>query len=98
MLVRIAACSGEQRVISLQRCNVDEGYAVYELLASVAHIRDPKSGGNLVAHINVGETYHQRKEGVTTTQFYLFNDFSIIDIEKVTRHRTFQSIRGAVVL
>lgn len=56
---------------------------VYELLASVAHIRDAKSGGNLVAHVHVGETYHQRKEGVTTTQHYLFNDFSIVDIEKV---------------
>ena len=57
---------------------------VYELLASVAHIRDAKSGsGNLVAHVHVGETYHQRKEGITTTQFYLFNDFSINDIEKV---------------
>lgn len=56
---------------------------IYELLASVAHIREPKTGGNLVAHVHVGETYHQRKEGVTTTQFYLFNDFSIVDIEKV---------------
>lgn len=56
---------------------------MYELLASVAHIREPKTGGNLVAHVHVGETYHQRKEGVTTTQFYLFNDFSIVDIEKV---------------
>lgn len=62
---------------------MSDGKMVYELLASVAHIRDAKSGSNLVAHIHVGETYHQRKEGVTTTQFYLFNDFSIVDIEKV---------------
>ena len=66
-----------------QKCTVRDGEEVYELLASVAHIREPKTGGNLVAHVHVGETYHQRKEGVTTTQFYLFNDFSIVDIEKV---------------
>jgi len=41
------------------------------------------AGGHLVSHIKVGETYHQRKEGVTTTQWYLFNDFSISDVEKV---------------
>lgn len=69
--------------IHTQKCSVKEGEVVYELLASVAHIREPKTGGNLVAHVHVGETYHQRKEGVTTTQFYLFNDFSIVDIEKV---------------
>lgn len=62
----------------------DDGAVTYELMASVAHIRDNKLGNNLVSHIHVGETYHQRKEGVTTTQFYLFNDFSIVDIEKVS--------------
>ena len=47
-------------------------------------IKDTKTGGgHLVSHIKVGETYHQRKEGVTTTQWYLFNDFSISDVEKV---------------
>uniref|UniRef100_A0A3P9DTD0 Exonuclease domain-containing protein n=1 Tax=Maylandia zebra TaxID=106582 RepID=A0A3P9DTD0_9CICH len=42
-----------------------------------AHILDAGAGGNLVAHIKVGETYHQRKEGVSRQQWYLFNDFLI---------------------
>ena len=37
-----------------------------------------------MSHIKVGEVYHHRKEGVTTTQWYLFNDFSISDVEKVS--------------
>uniref|UniRef100_H2YM50 USP domain-containing protein n=1 Tax=Ciona savignyi TaxID=51511 RepID=H2YM50_CIOSA len=42
----------------------DDGkpYIEYELFATVAHIDDPRTGGNLVAHVNVGEKYHQRKE------------------------------------
>lgn len=55
----------------------------YEVLAVVYNIKDEKTAGNLVACINVGETYHQRKEKVTCTQWYLFNDFSILPIEKV---------------
>ena len=39
-----------------------EGEVVYDLFASLGHIQDPKSGGNLVAHVHVGNTYHQRKE------------------------------------
>lgn len=54
----------------------------YEVLAVVYNIKDEKTAGNLVACINVGETYHQRKEKVTCTQWYLFNDFSILPIEK----------------
>lgn len=56
----------------------------YELHGTVSHIRDSKGGGggHLVSHIKVGTTYHQRKEGVTTTQWYLFNDFSISDVVK----------------
>lgn len=60
----------------------EEGYLPYSLHATVAHIVDQKTGGNLVAHINVGTTYHKRKEGVTHTQWYLFNDFSIESINK----------------
>ena len=56
----------------------------YEVLAIVYNIKDEKTAGNLVACINVGETYHQRKEKVTCTQWYLFNDFSILPIEKVS--------------
>lgn len=56
----------------------------YEVLAVVYNIKDEKTAGNLVACINVGETYHQRKEKVTCTQWYLFNDFSILPIEKVS--------------
>ena len=34
----------------------------YDLFAVVCHIEDPRTGGNLVAHIKVGETYHLAKE------------------------------------
>ncbi|KAK3589026.1 hypothetical protein CHS0354_007971 [Potamilus streckersoni] len=54
----------------------------YEIFATVLHVKDAKTGGHLVSHIKVGETYHQRKENVTCTQWYLMNDFSITPIEK----------------
>ncbi|KAG2468430.1 PAN2 protein, partial [Polypterus senegalus] len=38
------------------------GNVVYDLVATVPHILDSRTGGNLVAHIKVSETYHQRKE------------------------------------
>nr|XP_026693869.1 PAN2-PAN3 deadenylation complex catalytic subunit PAN2 isoform X1 [Ciona intestinalis] len=59
-----------------------DGMVEYELFSTVVHIDDPRTGGNLVSHINVGEKYHQRKEGVTHTQWYLFNDFQISSVEK----------------
>uniref|UniRef100_A0A8C3G2V6 PAN2-PAN3 deadenylation complex catalytic subunit PAN2 n=1 Tax=Cyclopterus lumpus TaxID=8103 RepID=A0A8C3G2V6_CYCLU len=60
----------------------EEGASVYDLVVTVPHILDARTGGNLVAHIKVGETYHQRKEGVTHQQWYLFNDFLIEPIDK----------------
>uniref|UniRef100_A0A3Q4GIG9 USP domain-containing protein n=1 Tax=Neolamprologus brichardi TaxID=32507 RepID=A0A3Q4GIG9_NEOBR len=59
-----------------------EGASLYDLVVTVPHILDAGTGGNLVAHIKVGETYHQRKEGVSRQQWYLFNDFLIEPIEK----------------
>ncbi|XP_067301934.1 PAN2-PAN3 deadenylation complex catalytic subunit PAN2 isoform X2 [Pseudorasbora parva] len=59
-----------------------DGASVYDLVVTVSHIQDARTGGNLVAHIKVGETYHQRKEGVTHQQWYLFNDFLIEPIDK----------------
>ncbi|XP_015199779.1 PAN2-PAN3 deadenylation complex catalytic subunit PAN2 [Lepisosteus oculatus] len=59
-----------------------EGAVIYDLMVTVSHILDARTGGNLVAHIKVGETYHQRKEGVTHQQWYLFNDFLIEPINK----------------
>jgi len=53
-------------------------------MASVCHIRDKETGGNLVSHVLAGERYHKRKEGVTHKTWYLFNDFAITPIEKVT--------------
>lgn len=35
---------------------------MYDLMATVVHILDSRTGGSLAAHIKVGETYHQRKE------------------------------------
>uniref|UniRef100_A0A667YUY6 Poly(A) specific ribonuclease subunit PAN2 n=1 Tax=Myripristis murdjan TaxID=586833 RepID=A0A667YUY6_9TELE len=59
-----------------------DGASLYDLVVTVPHILDARTGGNLVAHIKVGETYHQRKEGVTHQQWYLFNDFLIEPIDK----------------
>uniref|UniRef100_A0A3B3DY03 Poly(A) specific ribonuclease subunit PAN2 n=1 Tax=Oryzias melastigma TaxID=30732 RepID=A0A3B3DY03_ORYME len=69
---------------STQACAVEEeeGASLYDLVVTVPHIQDGRTGGNLVAHIKVGETYHQRKEGVTHQQWYLFNDFLIEPIDK----------------
>ncbi|XP_077977957.1 PAN2-PAN3 deadenylation complex catalytic subunit PAN2-like [Glandiceps talaboti] len=58
-----------------------DDFKVYDLFASVAHVQDLKSGGNLVSHILVGPTYHKRKEGVTHSNWYLFNDFAISPID-----------------
>jgi len=59
-------------------------FANYELHATVSHITDPAtdSQDGLVAHINVAEPYHKRKEKVTHSQWYLFNEFMIKTIEK----------------
>jgi len=53
-------------------------------MASVCYVRDKQAGGNLVAHVLAGERYHKRKEGVTHKTWYLFNDFAITPIEKVS--------------
>ncbi|XP_028439462.1 PAN2-PAN3 deadenylation complex catalytic subunit PAN2 isoform X1 [Perca flavescens] len=66
----------------LSAAEEEEGASVYDLVVTVPHILDARAGGNLVAHIKVGETYHQRKEGVTHQQWYLFNDFLIEPIDK----------------
>ncbi|XP_031421713.1 PAN2-PAN3 deadenylation complex catalytic subunit PAN2 isoform X2 [Clupea harengus] len=66
----------------LSQAEEDEGAAVYDLVVTLSHLLDARTGGNLVAHIKVGETYHQRKEGVTHQQWYLFNDFLIEPIDK----------------
>ncbi|XP_030589978.1 PAN2-PAN3 deadenylation complex catalytic subunit PAN2-like [Archocentrus centrarchus] len=58
-----------------------EGASLYDLVVTVPHILDGKAG-NLVAHIKVGETYHQRKVGVAQQQWYLFNDFLVEPIDK----------------
>nr|DBA32901.1 TPA: hypothetical protein GDO54_000653 [Pyxicephalus adspersus] len=60
----------------------DEATNIYDLTASVAHVLDSRTGGSLIAHIKVGETYHQRKEGVTHQQWYLLNDFLIEPVDK----------------
>ncbi|XP_048246742.1 PAN2-PAN3 deadenylation complex catalytic subunit Pan2-like isoform X1 [Haliotis rufescens] len=75
--VRITEVSDEEPLPKIE----DEKVKHYELYATVTHVHD-KTGGNLVSHILVGEEFHQRKEKVTCTQWYLFNDFSITPIEK----------------
>ena len=62
-----------------------EGSCVYDLMATVNHIRDAATSGNFVAHIRVSEIYNKLKEGITATSWYLFNDFAVkrIDSDKV---------------
>ncbi|KAK0133884.1 PAN2-PAN3 deadenylation complex catalytic subunit PAN2 [Merluccius polli] len=66
----------------LSAAEEEEGASLYDLVVTVPHLLDARTGGNLVAHIKVGETYHQRKEGVTHQQWYLFNDFLIEPVDK----------------
>lgn len=60
-----------------------EGAVIYDLVVTVPHLLDARNGGNLVAHIKVGETYHQRKEvsgdHVRTSSFeYLLSSFEYL--------------------
>lgn len=50
------------RILQLSTSEDEENTYLYDLVVTVAHILDPRTGGSLVAHIKVGETYHQRKE------------------------------------
>ncbi|XP_059172489.1 PAN2-PAN3 deadenylation complex catalytic subunit Pan2-like isoform X2 [Physella acuta] len=59
----------------------DDDTRYYELYSIVSHVLS-SSGGNLVCCLKVGEKYHQRKERVTCTQWYLINDFCITPVEK----------------
>lgn len=54
----INACTSKQ----LSEAEEAEGASLYDLVVTVPHIQDTRTGGNLVTHIKVGETYHQRKE------------------------------------
>ncbi|XP_074658834.1 PAN2-PAN3 deadenylation complex catalytic subunit PAN2-like [Tubulanus polymorphus] len=65
-----------------KQTDASERVCYYDLYGTVGHIQDPKSGGNLVSHVHVGDSYHRMKEGVTCSQWYLFNDFAIEPIEK----------------
>ena len=90
MTCRVAPCSGRARLklgipfhLLQDGAKPDPDIIQYDLLATVAHVRDPSSGGNLVSHVKGMEPYHQRKENVTCVQWYLFNDFAITPIEAV---------------
>ncbi|KAF7210274.1 PAN2-PAN3 deadenylation complex catalytic subunit PAN2 isoform X1 [Nothobranchius furzeri] len=77
--LEISSCSEGEELSSAEEA---EGASLYDLVVTVPHVQDARTGGNLVAHIKVSETYHQRKEGVTHQQWYLFNDFLIEPIDK----------------
>uniref|UniRef100_A0A670HY15 PAN2-PAN3 deadenylation complex catalytic subunit PAN2 n=1 Tax=Podarcis muralis TaxID=64176 RepID=A0A670HY15_PODMU len=49
-----------------------ESTYVYDLMATIVHILDSRTGGSLVGHI----------KGVTHQQWYLFNDFLIEPVDK----------------
>uniref|UniRef100_A0A667YEH4 PAN2-PAN3 deadenylation complex catalytic subunit PAN2 n=1 Tax=Myripristis murdjan TaxID=586833 RepID=A0A667YEH4_9TELE len=81
VVVLLATCDS-LHLFKLSSAEEADGASLYDLVVTVPHILDARTGGNLVAHIKVGETYHQRKEGVTHQQWYLFNDFLIEPIDK----------------
>jgi len=47
---------------NVKKAKCTENEIIYDLHATVGYIQDPKAGGNLVAHVHVGTTYHHRKE------------------------------------
>lgn len=51
---------------------------MYDLMATVVHILDSRTGGSLVAHIKVGETYHQRKEVSPMAQEALLGKMAVV--------------------
>ena len=58
---------------------------LYELYAIVYVIKQEcKGDSHLVSCVNVREPYHQRKEGVTCSQWYLVNDFLFKPVDKVS--------------
>ncbi|CAL1534072.1 unnamed protein product [Lymnaea stagnalis] len=75
--VDVSEISDEEPLPSKQEDDV----RYYELYSVVSHVLS-SSGGNLVCCLKVGEKYHQRKERVTCTQWYLINDFCITPVEK----------------
>ncbi|KAH9513218.1 poly(A)-specific ribonuclease [Bulinus truncatus] len=75
--VDVTEISDEEPLPSQQ----DDDVRYYELYSVVSHVLS-SSGGNLVCCLKVGEKYHQRKERVTCTQWYLINDFCITPVEK----------------
>lgn len=83
--LRLSLAGDEINVTQLTEENesheADDLTKEYEIYATVAHIKDAKTAGNLVSSVKVGKTYHQRKEKVTCSQWYLFNDFAITPIE-----------------
>ncbi|RDD45083.1 PAB-dependent poly(A)-specific ribonuclease subunit PAN2 [Trichoplax sp. H2] len=56
---------------------------IYYLFANICQIKNDYVGGNLIAHVRVGPEYHELKEGVRHTTWYLINDFSITPIPPV---------------
>lgn len=55
--------SGHSRFLpQLSPTDDPDSVYIYDLMATVVHILDSRTGGSLVGHIKVGETYHQRKE------------------------------------
>eukprot|EP00117_Sycon_ciliatum_P038315 scpid24822/ scgid28493/ PAB-dependent poly(A)-specific ribonuclease subunit 2; Inactive ubiquitin carboxyl-terminal hydrolase 52 len=60
-----------------QRFQSPKSDIYYDLISSVAYVKDTQSPGALVAHIKVSSNYHRKKENVDQTQWYIFNDFAV---------------------
>ncbi|KAK7801249.1 hypothetical protein U0070_025738, partial [Myodes glareolus] len=69
---------GDEMQWGPSRAEEEHGVYVYDLMATVVHILDSRTGGSLVAHIKVGETYHQRKEVSPMVQETLLEEMAAV--------------------
>lgn len=61
----------------------EEGYELYQLMAVVSVVQDPTEPGvkdNIISCVKVSPTHHVRHQGSACSQWYLFNDFTILPI------------------
>lgn len=64
------------------RCLVVPTPPPFFLQASVFHVPEAESCGNLVAHVKVPALYNEEKQGVPVAPWVLFNDFAVQHVKK----------------
>lgn len=58
-----------------------DGLSLMAVQASVMHVPEAESCGNLVAHIKVPQVYNLEKSGIPVAPWVLFNDFAVQHIK-----------------